>query len=461
MNLDKKTYLYKNAYLKLSPSSKRFLGSIYGRVPLRIRFGKHYAIHQKIIEKFENSDRQYQLDFVFHKTIETINYAYENVPYYQTLLNEHGLNIDSFKDLSDIRKIPNLTKEIIREKITDLYTDKDYTPVKQFTGGSTFSPTKFYLPLETSRGKEKAYINYIFGKLGYLPRDKMIQFRGRRIEHGNKYWEYEPVENHLLISANHIEEEYIEQIVNAINRFDAKYFYGYPSAIAKFVKICKRNNVQVNNDIQGVFLISENVLRSDIDNIRSFFNCSVLAHYGHSERCSTGYSINGDKYNILNSYGLTRVVDNEIITTSFDNFVMPFINYKLNDYVGGKIDYYDNTDCTNGIKYIGGRIQEFLVDKNRHLLSATQMPSGNNDIYEFIDGIQFYQEKIGHIIVRIKTKHHDIVDIFSLKKEFSSFFGDEFTLDLQFVENIEKTPRGKSMIVIQKLDIRDYLHDKK
>ena len=457
MNLDKITYLYKNAYLKLPPSTKKFIGSIYGSVPLNIRFGKSYGEHQKIIKEFESFSKEQQQEFMYHKTIETINYAVENIPYYTELFNQHGIEVKDIKDLSDMKKIPYLTKEIIREELQKLYTDKDFTPVEQLTGGSTFSPTKFYLPLETSRGKEKAYINNIFGKLGYKNRDKMIQFRDRRIEYNNQYWEYEPVDNHLVISATHLDKEYITKIVEQINLFAPKFFYGYPSSIARFVKLCHRMNLVINKQIKGVFLISENALPSDIESIKRFFGCQVLAHYGHSERCSTAYSIDGHAYQFQNSYGLTRIVKNEIITTSFDNFVMPFINYQLNDFVGGEIEYYDNTDCVIEVERIEGRLQEFLVDNHGNLIAATQLPYGSYEKYASIDGIQFYQEDVGKVVLHIQTEHPDEVSGNDILDEFSTFFGDSFDVSLEYVKELEKTPRGKSMIVIQKLDTKRYL----
>lgn len=459
MNLDKITYLYKQAYLNLPPSAKKFIGALYGNIPLHIRFGEHYSVHKKIVAEFESWDKDKQLEFIFNKTLETVNFAITTIPYYKQLCQKANLTIDSFQEMNDFAKIPPLTKELIHKHLDALYTDSRQTPVRQLTGGSTFSPTEFYLPLEVSRGKEKAYVDYIFGRLGYKHRDKMVQFRDRRIEHQNKYWEHETVDNHLVISANHIEKEYIECIVEEINRFKPKFFYGYPSSISRFVKLCKIMNLSINNPIDGVFLISENALTSDVEVIKNFFGCCVLAHYGHSERCSVGYSIDGGKYHFLNSYGLTGIVNKEIVTTSFDNYVMPLINYRLKDYVGGNIGFYKNTDVAYNVDRIEGRLQEFLVDKNKKLISATQLPYGSYDKYENIEGIQFYQESVGNVTLKIQTELPEEIAVDELLKEFKNFFGDGFEINIQCVQQLEKTPRGKSMIVIQKLDTGEYLND--
>lgn len=459
MNLDKITYLYKQAYLNLPPSAKKFIGTLYGNIPLHIRFGEHYSIHKKIVTEFETWDKEKQLEFIFNKTLETVNFAITTIPYYKQLCQEANLTINSFQEMNDFAKIPPLTKELIQEHLDELYTDSRHTPVRQLTGGSTFSPTEFYLPLEVSRGKEKAYVDYIFGRLGYKHRDKMVQFRDRRIEHQNKYWEHETVDNHLVISANHIGKEYIEHIVEEINRFKPKFFYGYPSSISRFVKLCNRMSLSINNPIDGVFLISENALKSDIEVIKNFFACQVLAHYGHSERCSVGYSIDGGAYRFLDSYGLTQIVNNEIVTTSFDNFVMPLINYRLKDYVGGDIEFYQNTDVAYSVDRIEGRLQEFLVDKNKKLISATQLPYGSYDKYENIEGIQFYQESVGSVMLKIQTDLPEEIATDEILNEFKNFFGDGFDINIQCVQQLEKTPRGKSMIVIQKLDTGEYLND--
>jgi len=458
MDIDSILYLYKKTYFNLPKSVQTFFGELYGSIPLDIRFGNQYKKHTKILNHFENSDKQFQLDYMFNKTYETLQFAYENIPYYKKTFNQYDFKIENFKSLDDIKRVPYLTKEIIQKEINSLYTDKIDKPVAIHTGGSTFAPTTFYVPLNTSRAKEKAYTLYIFGKLGYKNRDKMLVLRDLDTsdESHEKYWYYEHVDNRLWLSANHINVTYIERMLKETEQFKPKFIYAYPSQIIFFINACKHIGVHELKGIEGVLLTSEISYPYQIDKIKSFFSCKVLSHYGHSERSSVGFRIDNQPYHFLNSYGLTRIVEDEIISTTFDNFVMPFINYKTKDFVMEEYDFIDGSDVVRGVEDIEGRLQEFLVTKKGILRSVMSIGLGHFDGYENIDAAQYYQDKPGHLTINIESRHPEKVDIKIIIKQLEVFVNYEISFDVRFVEKINKTSRGKWVNCIQKLDINDY-----
>lgn len=458
MDIDSIFHLYKKTYFNLPRSVQTFFGEIYGAVPLEVRFGKQYKTHKETIKRFEQSDNQFKQEYMFNKTYETLQFAYDNIPYYKKVFDLHDFKLKDFKSLSDIKKIPYLTKEIIQSEIDSLYTDKIDKPVVIHTGGSTFTPTKFYVPLNTSRAKEKAYTLSIFSKLGYKNRDKILVLRDLHTsdKSHNKYWDYEKVDNRLRLSADHINSIYIEKMLGEIKRFSPKYIYAYPSTVMFFIKACKDIGINKLKGIKGVFLSSEISYSYQIDQIKSFFNCEVLSHYGHSERSSVGFRIDHQPYSFLNSYGLTRIVENEIITTTFDNFVMPFINYKTKDFTTGNYNFIDETDVVNDVGNIEGRLQEFLVTKHGTLRSVMSVGMGHYDGYDYVESAQYYQDTPGYIIVNIESKHPDKVDVTKIIKELEEFVNYEISFAVKFVDKIKKTSRGKWKSCIQKLNIEKY-----
>ena len=56
-----------------------------------------------------------------------LNYAYKNVPYYNKVFKEIMLKPDDVQNFNDLKKIPFLTKEIIRKNVDDLVSKK-YPP---------------------------------------------------------------------------------------------------------------------------------------------------------------------------------------------------------------------------------------------------------------------------------------------------------------------------------------------
>jgi len=231
--------------------------------------------------------------------------------------------------------------------------------------------------------------------------------------------------------------------------FKPKFIFGYPSVVLSFIKQSKLNNLK-KLDVKAVMLASETVYADELKIIQDYFGVDVLSHYGHTERNAIGHRINTKEYNFLNSYGLTRVKNNEIITTTFDNFVMPFIDYKSGDSVSGDITYYEGVDIAKRVKNIEGRTQDFLVTKDERLVSITTMCGGQHLPLEAMDAIQYVQNESGHVTVLVEGHN---IDKNKVKAGMCKLVREGIDFDVETVEKIEKTHRGKRVICKQSLDI--------
>ncbi len=456
MDIDSILNLYSNTYLNLPRPVKSFLGQIYGSIPLEVRFGKEYKINKRLLDKYENSDKQFQLDFVYNKTFETLQFAFENIPHYRNIFNEFGFDPKNFKSIDDLKNVPLLTKKIVQNNLENLYTNKKDKPIRVQTGGSTFTPTKFYVSLQKTRAKERAYNDYIFSKLGYVYRDRTLVLRASDTSNKNVYWNYERVANHLWVSANHISPKYIDKITQEVALFKPKYVWGYPSAVAFFVNQCIKKGMDHMKGVSGVFLTSEIIFPEQRKKVADFFNCPVLSHYGHRESTTIAYRIDQKPYNFLNSYGATRVVDNEIITTSFDNFVMPFINYKTQDFVTGNSNFIEKSDLVSSIEEIEGRLQDFMVTKEGTVRTAMGIGMGHSNYFEFVEAAQYYQDTPGKVTINIESASPEKVNVIKLIQEMEDYVKKAIEFNVRFVDKIEKTPLGKWKTCVQKLDIEKY-----
>ena len=445
------SYQYRSVYYKFPQSLKTFLGSLYGAIPLSVRFGKHYNIHKDIIQKFENADKQYKLDFMYNKTLETLLFAEQNIPYYRDTFNEHGVSANAFKSLEDMKLFPTLTKNDIKSNIERIYSDKIERAVPYYSGGSLSTPTKYFLP-DSSRAKEKAYNNYIFSKIGYNYRDKTLLLKGREVSkpEENIFWEYEPVDNYFLLSNNYMNSDKFPLMYEKAKEFQPKFIFAYPSAVLSFIKQSKLNNLP-RLEVKGVMLASETVYPDELKIIEEYFGVNVLTHYGHTERNAIAYRINEESYNFMNSYGLTRVQNNEIITTTFDNFVMPFINYKSGDSVAGEIVYYDNTDVAKTAENIEGRTQDCLVTKDERLVSITTMCYEQDELFMEADAIQYIQKVPGLVTMLVEGNNADVETLEKKMNENRIHTG--LKIRVKRVKNIKRNNRGKRVICRQALDI--------
>lgn len=454
MKFEALLHQYRDVYYNFPQPLKIFLGSLYGNIPLSLRFGKHYKIHQSIIEKFENSNEQYKLDYMYNKTLETLLFAEMHIPYYKALFNQYGISSTDFKSLDDIKIFPELTKTEIKTHLTSLYSQINERAVPYYSGGSLSVPTKFFLPLST-RSKEKAYNNYIFEKIGYMHRDKALYLKGRDVTNlaKNIFWDYEPIDNYFVLSSNYLTSDKFPLMYKKTEEFNPKYIVGYPSAVINFIQQAKRNNVKRLN-IKGIILTSETVYPHEYEIMQDYYDVDILIHYGHTERNAIAYKINQDNYSFLNSYGLVRAKDSELITTTFDNFVMPFINYRSGDKIEESISFFDTTDIVKSTNNITGRTQDYLVTKDRRLISITTMYYNRDRLFEKATAIQYIQQEIGKVKLLIESDCLAIDEVQEKIRKNSVY--QDLEVDVIIVKSIEKSSRGKRIICKQALDINQF-----
>src|SRR3989337_2252920 len=88
------------------------------------RLIRHDNVYPAVKELEKNqwlSGKELQ-DLQWEKLTQLMDYSYKNVPYYTQLLNKLGLKAQDIHDLSDFKKIPILTKEIIRKNKDKMIT---------------------------------------------------------------------------------------------------------------------------------------------------------------------------------------------------------------------------------------------------------------------------------------------------------------------------------------------------
>ena len=371
---------------------------------------------------------------------ETLKYAYQHIQYYQELFDEIHFNVDEFDNLEELKKIPYLTKQIIREN-EEKFKDNS---IKNFyyatSGGTSGKPIKIAFDYP-SLYKERAFVYHYWSAFGYnYKKSKLITFR--ELEFNGKLTKKNTIYNELLINPFMLDSDNIKKIVDKIEKFKGDFIYGYPSLIAAFCRLLSKNKIKLKTSVKAIFLISENLYPDQKNRIQEVFNCPIAMFYGHTEKAVFAEKY-GDKYIFNPFYGYTEILndaEDNIVCTGFINRKMPLIRYKVDDKA---IPYKD------GYKIVGHRENEVLYGKNDYTISATTIEFTHEDCFEKIDSYQFEQNEIGKVEMRLKTdvKLSDIEmkKIYNRVKEKLPYF----ELNLVVVDELEKTKRGKYKMIIQ------------
>ncbi len=367
-----------------------------------------------------------------------------------------------FKDFEDLKKIPFLTKEIIRDNFKDLKS-QDYPDYKFgyiTTGGSTGSPIGIYEERSVSYIKELAYQKIFLDRIGLNFFDKALVLRGTVVQGSDKgkFWKYYLFHRFLILSSYHMTDENLSKYVNKIRKFKPKYIIAYPSSLCILAKYIKKNDIKPFTSLKVIICGAETLYPWQRNLLEDIFQCKIYEIYGHTEQAVIAFTCEKiDFFHFYPEYGYVEFIDqngnplrkeneaSEIVATGFKNYIFPFIRYKTGDF-----GIYTKQKCSCGrnyqlVKSIQGRwsSSDFLISKDDRLISITSM-NMHSDIYDNVKQFQFYQEKKGEVIFRIiKMDSYSDKDIDRIKRELLKKLGNNFNLKIEFVEKIPRTPRGK------------------
>lgn len=352
------------------------------------------------------------------KIINMIQYAFEKVPYYAIQLEydaELKGIIHNLKNLNEIEsaieQIPVLEKESIQRDsermISAEYIHLESKDVEMVsTSGSTGQclaiawnkqeMLKSMIPLCMER----------FRSYGIKPDDRFCYFYTLGTSYdsavGNVYQEYG--EQSLGFSKLNLTSDRMAEICRIIMEFKPVWMILQPSIAVLLCRCFEKNKFGKIESLKYIELTGEMItvdVRQDIQNV---FGCSVASQYGCYEANSIAYECEYGNMHCLTGNVYTEVVDNEgkrvedgtegnIVITTLENHVMPFIRYKIGDQ--GILNHGTYCKCRSKgpiLKLTSGRINDFAIMRD-----GTEINS-----YIFVRAIELVNIEYDNIIVQFQ-----------------------------------------------------------
>lgn len=431
-------------------------------------FSKTYNFLKK--SQFWSKDQleEYQLDEL-HKLL---IYSYENVPYYKRIFDERELKPNDIQDYNDLEMLPFLTKELIRKNLDDLKASN--IPESRFeyvtTGGTSGVPMGFYYEKGVSRAIEWAFIKTLWDRVGYKFRDKCVILKGDVVKSVDKgiFWENTFFRRWLVLSAYHMTDDNLGRYVEKIREFKPKFIQAYPSTITILANYMERNGLKPWGSVKAIMCGSENMYPHQRQLLEEVLDCRVYTWYGHSERTVlAGECEKSSSYHVFPEYGVFELINDEqkrvrnnggmgtIVGTGLTNYVMPLIRYKTDDMATNSTEKCGCQRDYGIIKDVRGRwVQEFIVAKGDRLIPITAI-NMHSDVFDNVEQFQFYQGKVGEVTLKIvKKPSYAQKDSNYIQKELMKKFGD-LSLEIEFIDEIPRTSRGKHKFLIQDLELDD------
>jgi phenylacetate-CoA ligase len=332
------------------------------------------------------------------------------------------------------------------------------------TSGTMGKPMGLY-NLKHSGGREKAFIYHQWARVGFNLTDRRAMLRGWAVR-SRRHWAYDASERAFVFSNFHMTRDNVAEYARVMRAKGLPYLHSYPSAVIDFARHLKDLGMEPPR-FRAILAASENLYPGQREFIESFFGTRLFSWYGHTENTIlAGECEVSNHYHIFPEYGVVEVVKQdgtaaeregemgELVGTTFDNFAMPLIRYRTDDWAALGPARCECGRCYRLLKETHGRWhQEMLVGRLDNLISVTAL-NVHSDVFDNVQQVQFYQREKGKVELRIKRKPgYTERDSKRIVAALNQKIGDTMEVSLTFPEEIPLMPRGKYRLVIRDLEI--------
>jgi phenylacetate-CoA ligase len=391
-------------------------------------------------------------DYQFTRMRRHLEFAYAQVPYYRSLLDEHDLSPAQVKSPDDFERIPFLTRELMRSRFEDLRATVKLPNVKRrSTGGSTGVPVTVEVDMERMGSSEAARLR-AHRWFGLEPGVREVVLWGSPIELGRQdrlRGLRDRLLNSRLLSAFDMGEPALARYAATIMRFRPEKMYGYASSFFLMARYFRRQELAPPRGLKAVFTTAEPLFDFQRALIQEALGCRVGVEYGSRDGGLVALECPEGGLHVFSEGMYVEIADpdasgrGEIVVTCLDSFCFPIIRYRTGD-----IGSFDPTPCPCGrtlpkLKQVEGRRTDFLVTPSGrvlHALSAIYILRDQPGMREF----HVVQESLDHIVVQIVSDHSLAeAEAAGVRQRFGLLLGSEVRLDIVQVPAIAGTRSGK------------------
>lgn len=444
---------------------QNWLCSLQGLKIRKQRFNHFFKETLADLEKSQTLQKEDILTYKEEKLHQILEHAYSTTVFYKQFFDNHHVKPDDFKTLEDIRKFPVLTKEHIREHFKDMISSEVRIEdlIANHTSGSSGKALDFY--------QTKTSLPYLWAvwwrfrnRFGVQFGDKHLNFTGKLVvpitQKHPPYWRINKPLNQWLINMQHISSDKVETIVDMVEKEQFVFFAGYPSIIHAFASLLREKNIVLEHPPRFIFTGAEKMYDNQREDIEIVMPGVVITdHYGTSEGvinaskcCQNVYHEDFELGHLECEephYLSSTEYEGDILGTSFRNYGMPFIRYKIGDSA-----IWSNKSCSCGlhsqvIRDIQGRSEDYVITPEGLQLKRFDYLFKNT---VGIKECQVVQQQLGEVLFRIvrrdsySTQTEEV-----LRKGVADMISPTIACRFEYVNEIKRTIAGKFKAVVSEL----------
>ncbi|NRD18518.1 phenylacetate--CoA ligase family protein [Winogradskyella eckloniae] len=413
-------------------------------------FGGSYT---KFLNEWAEYDKKTESELIQlqHTRLKSIlEHASTHVPFYK---NQTHCELDKF---------PILTKDVLRESVKDLVSNKHQISnlLENHSSGSTGVQSFTYMT-KSHQFYLRALQTHWWTWSGYNIGDRLLQFGisqkrsfTKRLKDLFYRCDY--------VKAFGLSEEELYAISLRSSQRKNLYIAGYPSVINE---LAKSSLALKPRNIKGIICFGDKLFSHHINNISMAFgqNTKVLDTYGCAEGLLMACKKDLPYYYIMSPHVFIEIVDDNgkavsdgemgnVLVTCLTNYAMPLIRYKLGDLAIKlpKEEYPKNRELHYPLlKKIIGRETDVVKTKKGVSINVHSF-TGIFEYYQDIKQFKIIQNDLENIEVEyiLDTKHNSTTSALNeIKRKFYLLTDNSINISFRQVEVIKPSKSGKPQII--------------
>lgn len=318
--------------------------------------------------------------------------AYDKSPFYYRLYTEAGIKKEDIKCLEDIKKLPVITKDMVKKYAQEMLTVPKWQVMVGHTSGTTGTPLTVYSSWP-SIWWNQAYTYSARLRNGFKYGQPLVSLRGN-LDRNTMHMKVH-VSNTLYLSSYCINKDTIKTYYDVIIKHKPVAIEGYPSSLYT-LSLCM-SEAGLKLDIPVAFTSSETLLDYQRILIEKQLGTEIYDNFGMTEQ--TIYlqeAFNHQGYYELPGYSINEYLEDGEICTSLTNEAFPLIRYRSNDII--ELAELDAEHPQIMVKSVEGRKEDFLLCKDGGRIQRLDF------IFKGVNHVrygQLVQEKNGFLNVNI------------------------------------------------------------
>jgi phenylacetate-CoA ligase len=407
-------------------------------------------------------------DYQLKKLREIVRYSYDHVPFYHRKMEELSVRPYDIRSLSDLNRLPVLSKDEIRANSKEIVSDEyDTNRLRAlYTSGSTGKPLHIYVTKKEDMIRKVKHLRANVG-CGQKPRDRWVALTSP-----SHFSEASRIQRILRIYSPcafiSVFDDLNKQF-SVLEKVKPDVLGGYSSSVLLLAKEAVKRDSKIKPRL--IFTGAEIIDSRSRNFIEESFDAPIFDQYATIEFERVAWQCEErSEYHIDADLVITQFVDEngeevapgergQIVCTSLFSYAMPFIRYTVGD-VGVPSDGKCNCGrCLPLMKVIEGRKDSMLLLPDGRLLSpfTILMTVSQFKMINDVDQFRFIQRDTDRFLLQIKKKN-DKVDEKIMEKEFVAHIKKSLNVDafdpkfeVVFVDEIPLDKSGKFSPVVTEL----------